>query len=204
MEVILYRGQKSYRVDVLGLTRELPVVNVAEGVWIASNAELVLGDVEFIERVGKKLAERVRPFNPEVILTPEAKSIAIAYEVSKRLGHRKFVIARKSVKAYMKSYVCEGVKSITTKETQKLVLDDRSIEYIQGKRVCLLDDVVSTGGTMEAMKRLVSKVGGEAVCEAVVWKEGPWYKSESLIYLSTLPVFVSEEKFRQMVGRAEA
>ena len=204
MEVILYRGQKSYRVDVLGLTRELPVVNVAEGVWIASNAELVLGDVEFIERVGEKLAERVRPFNPEVILTPEAKSIAIAYEVSKRLGHRKFVIARKSVKAYMKSYVCEDVKSITTKETQKLVLDDRSIEYIQGKRVCLLDDVVSTGGTMEAMKRLVSKVGGEAVCEAVVWKEGPWYKSESLIYLSTLPVFVSEEKFRQMVGRAEA
>jgi len=204
MEVILYRGQKSYRIDMLGLTRELPVVNVAEDVWIASNAELVLGDVEFIERVGEELAERVRPFNPEVILTPEAKSIAIAYEVSKRLGHKKFIIARKSVKAYMKSYVCEDVKSITTKGVQRLVLDDRSIEYIRGKRVCLLDDVVSTGGTMEAMKRLASKVGGEVVCEVVVWKEGPWYKSEGLIYLSTLPVFVSEEKFRQMVGGAEA
>ena len=105
-EVLLYRGQKTYRINMLGLTRELPVVNVSEGVWIASNAELVLGDVEFIERAGESLAEKVRPFKPDVILTPEAKSIALAYEVSKRLGHRRYVIARKSVKAYMKSYIC--------------------------------------------------------------------------------------------------
>ena len=199
-EVLPYRGQKTYRISILGLTRDLPVVRVGEGVWIASNAELVLGDVEFIERVGGELARRVRPYRPDIILTPEAKSIAIAYEVSRRLGHERFVIARKSVKAYMRSYVCEDVKSITTRERQKLVLDDRAVEQLRGRRVCLLDDVVSTGGTMEAMKRLVSKVGGEAVCEAVVWREGPWYRSERLIYLSTLPVFVSGERVLSVRG----
>ena len=199
-EVLPYRGQKTYRISILGLTRDLPVVRVGESVWIASNAELVLGDVEFIERVGGELARRVKPYRPDIILTPEAKSIAIAYEVSRRLGHERFVIARKSVKAYMRSYVCEDVKSITTRERQRLVLDDRAVEQLRGRRVCLLDDVVSTGGTMEAMKRLVSKVGGEAVCEAVVWREGPWYRSERLIYLSTLPVFVSGERTLSVRG----
>jgi len=196
MEVLPYDGQKKYRISVFGLKRELPVINVAPGIWIASNAELVLGDVEFIKRAGEELSERIRTFNPDVILTPEAKSMAIAYEVSNGLGHKRFVVARKGVKAYMKGHVCEEVKSITTKETQRLILESQSAKHLKKKRVCLLDDVVSTGGTMEAMERLVLRAGGSVACRTAVWKEGPWYKNE-LICLFTLPIFLSREKFCQ-------
>ena len=185
-----YRGERYFEVEVAGLKRKLPVVNVGDGVWIASNASLVLGDVKFISVVGRELAKRIARFNPEVIVTPEAKSLAIAYEVARNLGLKRYVVARKSVKAYMQRYVVEEVKSITTREPQKLVLTEEDVEQIRGKRVCLLDDVVSTGGTIRALERLVVRAGGEVVCKAAVWLEGPWCRDMPLIYLSVLPVFV--------------
>jgi len=196
-EIELYKGQKSYKINLFGLTRELPLVQVDNGIWIASDAELVLGDTEFIEKAAINIARLIQPYDPEVLVTPEAKSIAFAYEVSKRLGHKRFVIARKSIKAYMKDYLVEIVKSITTKGEQKLVLTREDAEYIRGKRVCIVDDVVSTGGTILALRKLVSRAGGKIVCEAAIWKEGFWYKGSNLIFVDTLPVFVSKDKIKE-------
>jgi adenine phosphoribosyltransferase len=188
--VIKYRGQKSHIINIGGITRELPVVQVSEGLWIASNADLILGDVEFIQVAAELIYNKVKQYNPEILVTPEAKAIAFAYELAKRLGHRRLVIARKSVKAYMTEYLIEKCSSITTKAKQILVLVKEDADRIRDMRVCIIDDVVSTGETMTALERLVKKAGGIVVCKAAIWIEGPWYKGD-LIYLDELPVFMA-------------
>jgi len=196
-EILVYRGQSHYEIEVEGLKRSLPIVEVSPGTFIASDAELILGDVEFIEKVAKALSSKIKQFSPSIVVTPEAKAIALAYEVSKNLGHKKFVVARKSLKAYMKKYLVESVSSITTTEEQKLVLADDDIDLVKGKRVCILDDVISTGGTIKALEKLVQRAEGKIVCKAAIWKEGSWYKNEDLIFLSKLPVFVAPENFEK-------
>ncbi len=138
-----------HEVEVFGLRRSLPIVPIGPGLWIASDAGLVLSDVEFIGRAGREVARVVKRYDPSVIVTAEAKAIAMAYEAARSLSHGRFVVVRKSVKGYMRSYITENVKSITTREPQTLVLTSEDAEFIRGgKRVCLFDDVVSTGGTM--------------------------------------------------------
>ena len=188
--VLLFSGQKYYEVEIDGLKRILPIVKVEEGVWIASNASLVLGDVEFISKAAELLSKKIVDFNPEILVTAEAKSIALAYEVARRLGLKRYVIARKKPKAYMGRYIIEAVKSITTKEKQSLILTEDDVENVRGKRVCVLDDVISTGGTIDALVKLVEKAGGNIVCKAAVWREGPWYNEKEMVFLYNLPIFV--------------
>ncbi len=126
----------------------------------------------------------------ELIITAEAKSIPLAYAVATLLGHEKFIVVRKSVKGYMKEFLEEEVKSITTREKQKLILSEEDSRSVEKRRVCILDDVVSTGKTLVALERLIAKANGIVVCKCAIWREGPWYKVEDLIYLDTLPVFV--------------
>ncbi|MEM0482014.1 MAG: phosphoribosyltransferase family protein [Nitrososphaerota archaeon] len=190
---IEYSGQKSYKVRLGNTARELPVVRVSENIWIASDAEVILGDVEFIEAAARMLADRVREYVPEVILTAEAKALALAYEVAKQLGHSEMIVARKSIKAYMTDYISEECISITTREKQTLVLARESAEKLVGKRVCILDDVVSTGGTINALEKLAMRAGGKVVCRAAIWLEGPWY-SGKLIYLDRLPIFLRDQR----------
>lgn len=188
--VILFSGQKYYEIELDGLKRRLPIVEVDNGVWIASNASLVLGDVEFISKAAELLSKRIEHFDPEILVTAEAKSIALAYEVARMIGLKRYVIARKKPKAYMGKYIIESVKSITTKEKQSLILTEDDVGNIRGKRVCVLDDVVSTGGTIDALVKLVEKAGGKIVCKAAVWREGPWYSAEEMVFLEDLPIFV--------------
>ncbi|MBC7090339.1 MAG: phosphoribosyltransferase [Nitrososphaeria archaeon] len=188
--VILFSGQKYYEIELDGLKRILPVVKVDEGVWIASNASLVLGDVEFVSKAAELLSKKILKFDPEILVTAEAKSIALAYEVARRLGLKRYVIARKKPKAYMGKYIIESVKSITTKEKQSLILTEDDVGNVRGKRVCVLDDVISTGGTIDALVKLVEKAGGNIVCKAAVWREGPWYNVEEIVFLDNLPIFV--------------
>jgi len=195
--IALYRGQKYYRIRIGSVTRDLPIVQVDEDLWIASNAGIILGDIEFISAAAEAMVKRLKPLRPEIVITPEAKAIAFAYEVAKALGHKRLIIGRKSVKAYMKDYLIEEVKSITTREKQVIVLTKEDADYVAGKRVCLLDDVVSTGGTIKALEKLVEKVGGKIVCKAAIWIEGPWYKGD-LIYLGELPIFVTERKLQSI------
>lgn len=189
-----YEGQDFYEIEICGLKRKLPVRKVSDGVWVASNHKLVLGsDVEFTQKVGEKLAEKLRESgkNPEVLLTAESKSLPLTYEVAKNLGHRGVAVARKSEKAYMANPVRINVKSITTSNQQKLVLDEQNQKSIKDKKVCLIDDVVSTGGTMKSLERLAEKVGAEVVCKAAVWLEGTDYQGD-LIHLGELPVFTKQ------------
>ena len=189
--VEVYRGQRDYPIEIGGVSRRLPIVQVDEGVWRASNAEVILGDVEFISAAARLISEKVSRFSPEIVVTAESKAIAFAYEVAKLLGHGKFVIARKSVKSYMRDYLVEEVRSITTSGKQFLVLPREEAERIRGRRVCVLDDVVSTGGTLRGLERLVERAGGKIACRAAIWIEGPWYRGD-LIYLDELPIFVRE------------
>lgn len=193
--VELYVGQKYYKVCVAGVTRDLPLVQVDYGLWIASNAGIIFGDIEFISAAAMAMAEKLKPLNLDIIITPEAKAIAFAYEVAKLLNHKKLIVVRKSIKAYMKDYLLEETKSITTKERQIMVLTKEDALEVVGKRTCILDDVVSTGGTMSALERLVERAGGRLICRAAIWIEGPWYQKD-LIYLGELPVFVTEDKLR--------
>lgn len=190
--VLEYASQEKYIIKIGGLVRELPIIQVSNNVWIASNADLILGDIEFIQTVAGLLSDRIKTFNPEIIVTPEAKAIAFAYEVAKKVGHKKMVIARKSVKAYMTDYLLEECSSITTRGSQVLIFVKEDVEKIKNKRICILDDVVSTGGTITALERLVKKSGGEVVCKAAIWIEGPWYTGE-LVYLDELPVFMKKQ-----------
>ncbi|MGB9622807.1 MAG: phosphoribosyltransferase family protein [Candidatus Methanodesulfokora sp.] len=191
--VIEYKGQKRYIVNIGGIVRELPVTRVSENIWIASNSELILGDIEFIQAAARLMYDKVKPYNPEILVTPEAKAIAFAYELAKKLGHKRLIVARKSVKAYMTDYLMEECSSITTKAAQVLILVKEDIEKIRGRRVCIVDDVVSTGGTMRALEKLIEKAGGIVVCRAAIWIEGPWYKDD-LVYLDELPVFMRAEE----------
>lgn len=190
--ILEYAGREKYTIKIGGLVRELPLVQVSSDVWIASNADLILGDIEFIQTAADLLCEKVKPFNPDIIVTPEAKAIAFAYEVAKKMRHKNMVIARKSVKAYMTDYLLEECSSITTKGRQILLLVREDALKLRGKKVCILDDVVSTGGTITALERLVRKAGGEVVCRAAIWIEGPWYTGD-LIYLDELPIFVKKQ-----------
>jgi len=188
-----YTGQRAYKVALPGISRELPVVQINPGVYIASDADLILGDVEFLSKAAQLLAGKMRRLDVDIVLTAEAKSIALAYELSRRLGLDRFVVARKSAKAYVDHYFSQKVRSITTKSEQRLLLTSEELASLSGRRVCLLDDVVSTGATFAALEAITKKAGGSVVCRAAVWREGPWYTEEDLLCVGVLPVFVTED-----------
>lgn len=187
-----YAGQESHRIVLAGLERRLPLVEVKRGTWIASDAELILGDVAFLSKAAEALSVRIRPFDVDAVLTAEAKSIALSYELAKRLNLDRFVVARKSIKSYMGDHASQKLKSITTGPEQKLLLTKEEMNWLECRKVCLLDDVVSTGSTFRALERLAKRAGASVACKAAIWKEGPWYKGKDLLFLQTLPVFLRE------------
>lgn len=189
-----YENQEFYEVEICGLKRKLPLRKVSEDVYIASNHALVLGgDIEFTRRVGEKLAEKIMDSgaDPQVLLSAEAKSLPLVYEVGKNLDHSEIAIARKSKKPYMEKPIETTVKSTTTEGEQKLVLDKVNQERIKGKKVCLIDDVVTTGKTMNALEELTQRFKGKIECRAAIWLEGEKY-SKKLTYLDELPIFKKE------------
>lgn len=188
-----YAGETSYRVRLGDVRREFPIVKVSKGLWIASNAEFILGDVPLVAKGAELLSAKIGPQGVEAVLTAEAKSIALAYELSRRLGHERFIVARKSLKAYMGEHISQKLRSVTTDADQELVLSRDEISYIRGKKVCLLDDVVSTGGTLAALERLAEAAGALTTCKAAIWREGPWYTEKDLLFVDVLPVFVARD-----------
>ncbi len=188
-----YTGQRAYKVVLPGISRELPLVQINPGVYIASDADLILGDVEFLSKAAQLLARKMRRLDIDIVLTAEAKSIALAYELSRLLGRARFMVARKSAKAYVGNYFSKKVKSITTRSEQRLLLTREELSSLSGRRVCLLDDVVSTGATFTALEAITKKGGGSVVCRAAIWREGPWYKGENLVHLGVLPIFITED-----------
>ena len=176
---------KSYPITIAGLRRELPLCPVNEKMDIG--AFIMFSDVELTVACAKALLERA-PKDFEVILTAESKGIPLAYEMSRQSG-KKYLLARKSVKLYMKNPVEIQVKSITTAKVQKLYLDEGDAHYLKGKKVLLVDDVISTGGSLSAMEGLVEQAGGEIVGRMCVLAEGDAQERGDITYLEKLPLF---------------
>lgn len=185
-----YTGQTWYELEICGLRRTLPVVQVAPDIWIASF--VMLGDTELVNTCARCLADKLQPYDFDIIAGPEAKAVPLLHALSTELNHPSYVVCRKSVKAYMRDPIKVEVQSITTRGTQTLVLDGPDAAKIKGKRVVIVDDVVSTGGSIQAVEELVKRAGATVVCRAAVLKEGYSYSGD-LIYLQELPVFTTRE-----------
>lgn len=177
-------SQKTYTLKVAGLTRELALCPVNEKLDIA--AFVMFSDVELTIACATELLKRVP--DHDVLITAESKGIPLAYEMSRQSG-KKYLLARKSKKLYMKNTVEVQVNSITTAHLQKLYLDADDMEYLKGKRVLLVDDVISTGESIHALEQLVKQAGGEIVGKACVLAEGDAAQRKDIIFLEPLPLF---------------
>lgn len=179
---------KHYEIEVCGVKRQLPLIRINESLSFGSF--VIIGDTELISACAGTLAEKIGPV--DAIVTAEAKGIALAYEVSKQLHLKEFIVARKSVKNYMQDVVAHEVNSITTSGTQKLYLDGVDAEKIRGKNVCILDDVISTGESLNALEALVKEAGANVIKKAAVLAEGKAAERTDILFLEKLPLFPNE------------
>lgn len=178
----------TYTVSVAGLKRDLPLFEVAPGVRIA--IVNILGDSELIAAASRELSSKLATLKPDVIVTAEAKSIPLAYAVGSEMKLA-WVILRKSWKPYMGQALEAETFSITTGHAQSLFLDEKDRTLIENKRVALIDDVISTGSTLQGMRMLVEKAGAEVIASAAIFTEGDRAKWHDIIALGHLPVFSS-------------
>jgi adenine phosphoribosyltransferase len=169
---------------IAGVERELERYPVSDKLDIA--AFILFGDVEITEKAAAELLKRCPEH--DVVVSAEAKGIPLCYEMA-RQGCREYVIARKSVKVYMRNCIDVTVNSITTANEQKLYLGDSDVEFIKGKRVLIVDDVVSTGESLAALEKLLHKAGANIVGKACVLAEGDAKDRDDIIYLEPLPLF---------------
>ncbi len=176
-----------YTLQVAGLTRKLPVCRLNEKMSIA--AFIMFNDVELTVACAKELLAKAPEF--DVLVTAEAKGIPLAYEMSRQSG-KPYITARKGVKLYMRNPVKIDDQSITTANKQTLVIDQSDIDQMNGKRLLLVDDVISTGGSMHAIEALVSKSSGTIVGRCAVLAEGDAAERKDIFFLQTLPLFFHE------------
>lgn len=174
-----------YKLKVAGLERDLPICPVNEHLSIA--AFVMFSDVELTVACARELAKKVP--DHDVIVTAEAKGIPLAYEMARQLNER-YIVARKMTKLYMVNPIGVEVKSISTDAVQHLYLDEGEAEMIRGKRVLIVDDVISTGESLVAVETLVKNMGGIIVGKSTVLAEGEAAKRDDIVFLEELPVFV--------------
>ncbi len=179
--------QKSYTLHVAGVVRELPICPINDKLYIA--AFVMFSDVELTEACAKALLEKVPEF--DVIVTAESKGIPLAYEMS-RLSGKKYIPARKGVKGYMQNPVIVEDESITTQGKQTLVIDKPDLDYMNGKKILIVDDVISTGGSLLALERLVKNSTGDVICKAAVLAEGEAADRDDILFLEKLPLFFAD------------
>lgn len=177
-----------HEMKIAGLTRRLPLCSVSDTLYIG--AFVIFGDVELTVKCAHELL-KLAPEH-DVIIAAESKGIPLAYEMARQEGVNRYIIARKAPKLYMKNIFQTEVRSITTARMQVLCLDGDDAEYMRGKRVVLIDDVISTGESMRALEELVKKAGGNIVGRMTILAEGDATRREDLIYLEKLPLFDKE------------
>jgi len=174
-----------YEMKVAGLTRQLPLCRVTDSLYIG--AFVIFGDVELTVRTAEALL-KIAPEH-DVIVTAESKGIPLAYEMARQEGVNRYIIARKAPKLYMKNIFSTEVNSITTAKTQVLCLDGDDAEYLRGRRVLIVDDVISTGESLLAVEKLVNKAGGNIVGKMAILAEGDARARKDILYLEPLPLF---------------
>ena len=175
----------TYEMDIAGLKRELPLCKVTDDLYIGSF--VMFGDVELTVHCAAELLKRAPEY--DYIIAPEAKAIPLLYEMARQSGAEKYFLARKVPKAYMTGVFEVSVKSITTMSVQRLIIDTADAELIKGKRMLIVDDVISTGESLRAMEKLVTAAGGIIVGRMAVLAEGDAADRDDIITLAPLPVF---------------
>jgi adenine phosphoribosyltransferase len=175
-----------HEVEIDGLRRALPLFEVAPGLRIA--VFNLLGDTEVVAAAAAALAQKLRRLDAEALVTAETKSVPLVYELARQL-EKPWVVLRKSYKPYMGDALRDETHSITTGAPQTLFLDEKDRPLVIGRRVVLVDDVISTGSTVEAMRRLMEAVGATVAAEAAVFTEGDAPRQDEVISLGHLPLF---------------
>ena len=178
----------SYTIDIAGLKRDLPLCPLNEKLFIG--AFIMFGDVELTKHCAKELLAVAPEF--DIMITAECKGIPLLYEMARQAGHNDYIVARKGPKLYMKNVVTTEVDSITTAHTQTLCIGDREADAMRGKKVLIVDDVISTGESLLAIEKLVNTVGGNIVGRVTVLAEGDAIGREDITYLAPLPLFDAE------------
>ena len=174
-----------YEIDIAGKKRNLQLYEVGENTDIA--AFILFGDVQITQHAAAKLLEKAPDF--DIMLTAEAKSIPLIYEMARQAGMNDYIVARKGVKVYMENVLSVEVKSITTDHIQHLYLGDNEVSKIKGKKVLIIDDVISTGESLAAMEELVKEAGGITVGKMTVLAEGDAKNRDDIMFLGELPLF---------------
>ena len=174
-----------YKMNVAGVERDLPLCPIGENLYIG--AFVLFGDVELTE----KCAEALYAKAPEhdVMITAESKGIPLIHAMCRLSGKNRYVLARKSVKLYMKDVIKCVTRSITTDAEQVLYVDGADAEFMRGKRVLIVDDVISTGGSLHSLENLVKQAGGQIVGKMTILAEGEAAGRDDIIYLEELPLF---------------
>lgn len=180
----------TYPVEIAGVKRELPLVEVAPGVTIALLN--ILGDTPLVQACAHELAKRLEGVGYDALVTAEAKSIPLIHALSVETS-KPYVVLRKNYKSYMGEAVRAETISITTGTPQTLYLDAKDRDLINGSRVVLVDDVVSTGSTQQGMRAVMDKAGAEVVAEAAIFTEGDKAKWNHILALGHLPVFLDKK-----------
>jgi adenine phosphoribosyltransferase len=176
----------TYDIEIAGIHRSLRLFEIKPGLRIAILN--ILGDTELVQACARALHDKLKIIEFDIIVTAEAKSIPLAYALSVET-HRPYVILRKAYKPYMGAALIAETLSITTGEPQTLIMDEKDQEDVKGKRALIVDDVISTGSTLQGMRMIMEKAGANIVAEAAILTEGERAKWEHIISLGHLPLF---------------
>lgn len=177
-----------YHMTIAGCERDLPICPLNDKLSIG--AFVIFGDCELTEACAQELLKRAPEF--DYIITAESKGIPLAYAMARQMGAPKWLLARKGAKLYMRDLFCVEVRSITTDHVQKLYLDGEDAALMRGKKILIVDDVISTGESLAALETLVEKAGGIVCGKMAILAEGDAQTREDIIYLEKLPLFDSE------------
>ena len=180
---------ETYAVEIAGLKRNLRLFEIKPGLKIAILN--ILGDTELVQASAKELAQRLKDIEYDLLVTAEAKSIPLVYALSVETK-KPYVVLRKAYKPYMGDALKAETLSITTGQPQTLILDEKDIQLMKGKKVVIIDDVISTGSTLQGMRMIMDKAGSTVVAEAAIFTEGDRAQWMHIIALGHLPLFVGE------------
>ncbi len=175
-------------IEIAGIHRELRKFEVKPGLKIAILN--ILGDTELVQHAARALAQKLKAVSYDILVTAEAKSIPLAYALSAETG-KPYIVLRKAYKPYMGAALIAETLSITTGEPQTLILDEKDQDLLKGRKVVLVDDVISTGSTLQGMKMIMKKAGAEVVREAAILTEGERAQWEDVLSLGHLPLFTA-------------
>lgn len=179
-------NRETYSINIAGLDRQLRLFEIKPGLRIALLN--ILGDTELVQACARELARRLQTIDFDVLVTAEAKSIPLAHALSVET-RKPYVVLRKTYKPYMGEALRAETLSITTGQPQLLVLDEKDLDLLKGSKIVILDDVISTGSTLQGMRMIIERAGGHIVREAAILTEGERSQWENIISLGHLPLF---------------